>query len=107
MQITKIDTSISLNLTKPFNRYTLSYSSTAPLRCTLTYTEGGDVGVEEFFLEAGENMVFASYTDGYLRHLTAEAALGLTVRTITHEACEFTIHGFDTEVAPVLAEKTF
>ena len=107
MQITKIDTSISLNLTKPFNRYTLSYSATTPLRCTLTYTEGGNVGVEEFFLEAGENMIFASYTDGYLRHLTADNALGLTVRTIAHEDCEFTIDAFDTEEAPVLAEKTF
>ena len=107
MQITKNDTAISLNLTKPFNRYILSYSATAPLRCTLTYTEAGCVGVEEFFLEAGENMTFSSYTDSYLRGLTADTALGLTARTITHEACEFSIADFSVEEAPVLAEKTF
>ena len=35
MQITKNDAIISLNLTETFNRYTLSYTATTPLRCTL------------------------------------------------------------------------
>ena len=68
MQITKNDAVISLNLTESFNRYVLSYSADIPLRCTLTYAEQGHERTEEFFLEAGEDMTFASYMDGYLRH---------------------------------------
>ena len=107
MQITKTDTVISLSLTERFNRYVLSYTSDIPLRCTLTYAEAGGERVEEFFLEAGENATFASYVDGYLRHRTAEAALSLTVRAISRESGEFTLHSFTAETHPVLAEKTF
>ena len=107
MQITKNDAIISLNLTESFNRYVLTYTADIPLRCTLTYTEAGSARTEEFFLEAGENMTFASYVDGYLRHRTAEAALSLTIRAISHESGEFTLHGFAVETHPVLAEKTF
>ena len=107
MQITKNDTVISLNLTESFNRYVLSYTATTPLRCTPTYAEQGHERTEEFFLEAGESMTFSSYMDGYLRHMVADAALSMTARTITHEACEFTLHSFTVESVPVLAEKTF
>ena len=107
MQITKNDAVISLNLTESFNRYTLSYTATTPLRCALTYAEQGHERTEEFFLEAGESMTFSSYMDGYLRHMVADAALSMTARTITHEACEFTLHSFTVETVPVLAEKTF
>ena len=107
MQITKNDAIISLNLTESFNRYVLTYTADIPLRCTLTYTEAGSARTEEFFLEAGENMTFASYVDGYLRHVTAEAALSMTVRAISHESGEFTLRGFAVETHPVLAEKTF
>ena len=57
--------------------------------------------------EAGEDMTFASYMDGYLRHMTAKAALSMTVRAISHESGEFTLHSFAAETVPVLAEKTF
>ena len=107
MQITKNDAVISLNLTESFNRYVLTYTADIPLRCTLTYAEAGGERVEEFFLEAGENMTFASYVDGYLRHKTAKAALSLTVRAISHEGGAFTLHSFTVETHPVLAEKTF
>ena len=96
-----------MNLTESFNRYVLSYTADIPLRCALTYTEEGGERTEEFFLEAGEDMPFASYVDGYLRHKTAEAALSMTVRAISHESGEFTLHSFAVETHPVLAEKTF
>ena len=94
MQITKNDSVISLNLTKSFNRYVLTYTASSPVRCTLTYAEGDGERSEEFFLEAGENRTFSSYMDGFLLHKTATAALSMTARTITHEAGEFILHGF-------------
>ena len=107
MLITKNDAVISLDLTESFNRYVLTYTADVPMRCALTYAEEGGERVEEFFLEAGENATFASYVDGYLRHRTAKAALNLTVRAISREGGEFTLHSFTVETHPVLAEKTF
>ena len=104
MQSTKTDAVISLNLTESFNRYVLTYTADIPLRCTFTYAEQGGQRTEEFFLEAGENVTFASYMDGYRRHMTAEAALSKTVRAITHEGGEFSLHSFTVETHPVLAE---
>ncbi len=107
MQITKNDTVISLDLTEAFNRYILTYTAATPLRCTIAYIENAAERAEEFFLEAGERMTFASFTDGYLAHRLADKALRLTVRTITDESGDLTLHGFRTENAPVRAEKTF
>lgn len=105
--VTKTAITIPLDLAQSFNRYTLAYAATAPLRCTLTYTQKDAEHTEEFFLEAGEEKHFSSYIDGYLAHSTADAALFLTVRTITHEEGNFTLRDFTVETVPVPAEKTY
>lgn len=111
MNITRTDTTLTLDLKQSFNRYTLSYTASVPLRCTLTYTEQGTHGAgehtEEFFLEAGEHMRFSSYTDGYLRHLQADTLLSVTLRTIAHDGGEFVLHDLTVDVCPVPAEKTY
>ena len=107
MQITKTDAVVSLDLATVFNRYTLVYTATVPVRCTMTYTEDAGERTEEFFLEAGEHMHFPSYMDGYLLHKHANAALSMTVRTISHDCGEFALHDFSVDTVPVLAEKTF
>ncbi len=104
---TRTDTTVNLSENRSFNQYRLSYSSTAPLRCALTYRAGEESRSEEFFLEAGEGMTFSSYIDGYLRHGVADAALTLSVRTIAHDSAEFHLGALTFETVPVLAETTY
>ena len=54
MIITQQDIRLDLSSAGSFNRYTLGYTATVPLRCTLTYAEQGHERTEEFFLEVGE-----------------------------------------------------
>ena len=105
MKITRQDTRLELTSGGSFNRYILTYSATVPLRCEIAYVEAGGERAEEFFLEAGENMTFSSYIDGYLRHRTADAALYVTARTITYEDGELELHGFAAEIKKILLPK--
>ena len=106
MKINRQDTPVLLTGERPFNRYTLTYTATVPLRCEITYREEGAERTEEFFLEAGEGMTFSSFTDGYLRHRVASEVLSLSARTITHEEGELTLGDILLDEVPVLAEKT-
>ncbi len=107
MKITRQDTLLKPVGEGVFNRYTLTYTASIPLRCSITYVEQGGERTEEFFLEAGENMIFSSYMDGYLRHMTADAVLSMTVRSISHDEGDFELLSFGVEAVPVLAEKTY
>ena len=107
MKITRQDTLLPLKSEGVFNRYMITYTASIPLRCSITYTEQGRERTEEFFLEAGENTTFASYMDGYLRHMTADAVVSMTVRSISHDEGDFELLSFGVEAVPVLAEKTF
>ena len=107
MKITRQDTLLPLKSEGVFNRYMITYTASIPLRCSITYTEQGGERTEEFFLEAGENTTFASYMDGYLRHMTADAVVSMTVRSISHDEGDFELLSFGVEAVPVLAEKTF
>ena len=60
MKITRQDTLLKPVSEGVFNRYTLTYTASIPLRCSITYLESGGERTEEFFLEAGENMTFSS-----------------------------------------------
>ena len=107
MNINKQDTLLPLSVADKFNRYVLEYTATVPLRCAVTYVQDGADHTEEFFLEAAEAGRFSSYIDGYLRHVLARDAKALTVRSISHDEGEFTLHEFTVEEAPVQAEKTY
>ncbi len=103
----RTDTTVTLTETAPFNQYTLTYSAAAPLRCELVYRIGDAVHTEEFFLDAGEDKRFSSYIDGYLRHETADAAVSLSLRTISHDEADFTLIDLAFDTVPVLAETTY
>ena len=92
----------------PFNRYALHYSASLPLRCHLSYRIGGEFHSEVFWLEAGENADFRSFTDGYLADLAGDAGeVTLRANSVTGEAFDFTVLRFRTERVPVLAERTY
>lgn len=107
MKITKQIANIAIQGNRPFNRYTLTYTATVPLRGVITYTEGDAERQEDFFLEAGKNLTFSSYIDDYLAHRTAAEVQSLTVQTISHDEGDFLCHEMALDVVPVLTEKTY
>lgn len=80
-----------------FNRYTLGYSSTSPIRGEMTYRLWDANGrattrTEVFFLEAGENQTFSSLIDGYFGHTYAWGVDSITMQTCDHSTATFTLH---------------
>ena len=65
-----------------FNRLTLCYVSSAPMKCTVTYKQGDQTIHDLFYLEAGEQ-TFCALVLGYL---SGKQATELT--SITFETCE-------------------
>lgn len=119
MKITSSPTPVCLDASateRAFNQYVLTYSSSIPLTGEITYTDMSDqdhpTRTETFFLEAGDNATFSSYTDKYLNHQLATEVISLTLAAIPTADSpapegEFTLWSFALNVCPVLAEKTF
>ena len=64
---------------KNFNRIIFKYSSTRPLKATVTYTGGGQTVVDTYYLEAGENVTFKGLVkdciDGFVADSIVSVAL--------------------------------
>lgn len=95
-----------------FNRYTLTYTSPIPLRCTVEYNLSGTPRREFCYLEAGEERTFSSYIDAYLNGEAADPGpVVVTAENITAETPPIpeAIHllGFAAEQVPVLARQTY
>jgi len=101
----KINTSDSFPMTFKltagrFNRYTVSYSADVCLKATLSYDSADGRKSEDFFLEAGENMTFRSFINGYLDKAEAFGDIEVNAEFITDEG-SVSFSDFDTETAPV------
>lgn len=72
-----------------FNRFSICYTSTQPLKGTVTYTENGKQKTDDFFLEAGEH-TFSCLTKSYL-----SGAKGKEISAMTFASC----NGKDAEFA--------
>ncbi len=95
-----------------FNRYTIGYDSTSPLRGEITYTimqknGEGESHTEEFFLEAGQNMSFSSLIDGYFSDTYAYNIQAVNLKSADGSTAEFTIRSMSTNVVPVIAAGTY
>ncbi len=80
-----------------FNRYTVGYSSTSPLKGEITYLMWDEKGesvekTEEFFLEAGDNQLFHSLIDDYARNKYAYGVKGMSLSTCDGSTATFTLH---------------
>ncbi len=77
-----------------FNRYTVAYYSTAPLKGEITYLMWDENGervekTETFFLEAGDNKVFNSLIDDYARSKYAWGMERITLSTCDGSVATF------------------
>lgn len=89
-----------------FNRYSLNYFSTKPLRGKLNYILDGEEKTDSFFLEAGE-LTFNCLIPEYLDEKYAEAAVSLSFESITGEEGEFELHNFSCEKYRIFSRDTY
>ena len=87
-----------------FNRYKIAYSSSAPLKVTVTYADNGQAVTDEIFLEAGERMLFNCLTLGYLDGLYAKHISSLDIQVLDAEQATFSLYSINTENAPVIGD---
>ncbi len=89
-----------------FNRYTLGYSSSAPIRGEITYLVWDEEGkraerTETFFLEAGQNQSFSSLIDDYTAFTCAWGITGLSMKTCDGSTATFTLRSITDEATEV------
>ena len=95
-----------------FNRFTVRYDSTAPIRGEITYLLPDGNGqytpyTETFFLEAGSDMTFSSLIDGYFASQYAVGISKIVLSACRDEEASFTLYGIDTNVARAYASGTY
>ena len=89
-----------------FNRLTLKYKSTAPLKIYVSYIEGGSAIEDYFFLEAGEGS-FSALVLGFLDKTQARELTSIRVDTCENKSAEFVLLDLGTETISVPARDYF
>ena len=84
-----------------FNRFTMYYSSDAPVRIYVTYTDHrGEAAVADYFVEKGEGS-FSAVIPEYIDKKTATSITKLVVDTCENKQADFTLHHLSAEKAKV------
>ena len=79
-----------------FHRFTLTYTSTEPVKLWVCFTERGKTTEECYFLDA-KNGSFSGLNPGFIKGYSARKLTGLKVESLTGKACDFTLTGLSTE----------
>ena len=84
-----------------FNRFSLTYSASAPLHVFVTYLNVSDRELtEDYYLEAGEG-VFSGLIKGYLDQRNGHSLTRIRIESCKGEAAEFSLCRVKTETIPV------
>ncbi|MBQ8407871.1 MAG: hypothetical protein IJY39_03310 [Clostridia bacterium] len=84
-----------------FNRFTLSYSATAPMHIYVTYRMGiGTEHVDDYYLEAGEGS-FSGLIVDYLEKKKGNFLTQIVIDTCKDEEASFSLYHIETEMAEV------
>ncbi len=81
-----------------FNRFTLTYASTQPVKVYATYTELNRPKEEYYFLDAKEG-TFSGLNTGFMKGLSARGLTALRIESCTDKPADFTLAGLVTEQA--------
>ncbi len=94
-----------------FNRLTFNYSSSAPLKVTLTYENNGEKTEQSLFLEEGGKLSFSGLVCDYLTMGKGSKLSALSFEPFEDQAAIFELLGIKTEEIPVYIasneDKTF
>ncbi len=98
---------ISLNnFTTAFNRITLCYVASNPMKCTVTYTVGGKTVNDLFYLEAG-TQTFCGLIKGYLDGKKATKLSSITLSTCEGVNGTFALCNVKTEDYALYADDVY
>lgn len=86
-----------------FNRFSICYVSTQPLKGTVTYTENGKQKTDNFFLEAGEH-TFSCVTTSYLDGVKGKDITAMTFSTCNGKDADFALCLLKTYDYPVYTD---
>lgn len=83
-----------------FNRFTMKYASTAPLKIYVTYSENGKECKEYFYLEAGEES-FSAISKSFFSDIKAKDLVSISIDTCEEEQARFVLFDLTTEKVKV------
>ena len=84
-----------------FNRFSLTYSASAPLHVFITYhNKMGKALTEDFYLEQGEG-VFSALVKEYIWEQSGKEISSISIKPCKGEAAEFALYRVKTETIPV------
>ena len=83
-----------------FNRFTIKYFATAPMKITISYTEKGEPCEDVFYLEAGEHE-FSALNHKFFLKVSGSALSSVRVDTCKGESAEFILLDMKTETVSV------
>ena len=83
-----------------FNRFTIKYFATAPMKITLTYTENDERLADVFYLEAGETE-FSAVNPKFLTKVNGMGIESMQVDTCENKNAEFVLYDLTTEIISV------
>lgn len=89
-----------------FNRYTLCYTSSQPVKATVTYKQDGLTGTESFYLEAGTDS-FNCLIECYLDGVYANDVSSMVFETCTGADGTFMLCDFKTEIYELYSNDTY
>lgn len=82
--------------TDEFNRFTIKYSATAPMKITISYTEKDEPMQDTFYLEAGEKE-FRAVNHMYFQKIRGTSLVTMQIDTCENKNAEFVLLDLFTE----------
>lgn len=89
---------------KTFNKYHIGYSASVPLKGEIILSNGSAEEKESFYLEAGENLTFSSFIDGYLNSEKFKSITKIGLELIQNSPCEFSLKTLSMSEEEVLTD---
>lgn len=83
-----------------FNRFTIKYFASAPMKITLTYTEKDELLADVFYLEAGETE-FSAVNPKFLTKVKGEGIASMQIDTCEDKNAEFMLYDLKAETISV------
>ena len=89
-----------------FNRFTIHYSASAPMKITLNYTEKGEKLADVFYLEAGEKE-FSAVNPRFMVKVNGSNIESMQIDTCEDTSAEFMLYDLKTETISVPASQQY
>ena len=89
-----------------FNRFTIKYTATAPMKLTITYTEKEETTQDTFYLEAGEQE-FRAVNHKFFQKVRGSALVSMQIDTCEKKNAEFVLLDLVTDDIAVLASQQY